>query len=143
MPKKKREETEISEEEIKAEWDALNEFDDLDEEKRHKEERSRNEWVVFTCADSRLLFYVQKQGKSLYYNEHGEPIAWSSELGQMTKESLIAAAKATRFADKLNKDPDLAQALLEYAWERDILKNDKAMTVAKRMKLAAKDKAPK
>jgi hypothetical protein len=128
------------------EWNAILEAcskktqEEADEEERARKARASHEWIVDSYSGPRLHFFVTKRGERIYYNEDGDEIAVSQDFSESSRQSRGAQRKAQAFADRLNNDPELAQALLEYSRERDLGKNDNAMTVAQRMQLAAKSK---
>jgi hypothetical protein len=125
----------MSDEEYRSAFNAFLEADlDFEEINNAKRKQARSEWVVFydSWPGPSFHFYVSKQGRSIYYDENGDIISISNTITYLCKETFTAERKAQVLADRLNKDPDLAQALYEYTWERDIGKNDNAMTVAKR-----------
>ena len=90
-------------------------------EEKAKIERANREWVVFSYGgEYPRVFYVRKSMKSIYYDEAGDKIAYAETYSVKEKEEAEKVAQA--FADKLNQNPELALALLEYTYERDILK---------------------
>jgi len=114
--------------------------EEADEEERARKARASHEWIVDSYTGPFCHFFVTKRSERIYYDENGDEIAVSKDFSESSRQSMGAQRKAQAFADRLNNDPELAQALLEYSRERDLGKNDAAMTVAQRMQLAAKSK---
>lgn len=111
---------------------------ELDSEEGAKQKLPREEWKVASYWDitgphGGSVFYVRSEQEKIYYDESGGMIAWTDEYRTLP-QIYAGEKKAQEFADKINRDPELAAELAQYTFEVDVLKKAHPTPVCKKRK---------